>query len=137
MEVSMEDDKSLLDSMSEQAKADRKRNLKIQELERKIAEILEVEVEKIEYEWGWQRKEDGTRFCPASNGGDVAALIAIFRLDIHHKPRDPVRGYADVSVTHIDEETGLPTLMLLASEFSNSLPRTICEAAVMIAERGY
>ena len=104
--------------------------LQTQKLEREIAELLGVAITEIDGEWGWQRTDNGRRFSPSTDGGDAFDLISEFRLNVHHLPRDPVRGYTDVVVTHTDSQTGRPMIALHSSDFSYSLPRTLCEAAI-------
>lgn len=124
-----------LAKMQADAEVQRQKATATQELDRKVAQILGVDLEPIDGEWGWQRSGTGSRFEPTSDGAVAFGLISQLRLNIQHLPRDPVRGYTDIAVSHSDARTGDPTLTLHSKDFSYSLPRTLCEVAVMVTSR--
>ena len=115
---------------AERTAQDRQQRLKVEELDRQAAALLEVSIKKSEFESGWERQDNGARYSPTSDGAIACDLIKVARLNITHRPIDPVRRTSEVLVTFAMDNGQPSPMVFYSSDFEGSLAMTVCAAAI-------
>jgi hypothetical protein len=93
-----------------------------QNLDSEVASIFSIKLERIENEWGWTRSDSGERYSPTSDSALAFELLQLCRLGVRFLDND-------VEVSFSARHSAQP-LFVFASDYGNSLPRTIAVAAV-------
>jgi hypothetical protein len=93
-----------------------------EQLDLAIAELLGVEVTKLEEAWGWARKDTGAEFSPVFDSAIALDLIERFRLDIRF-------AINNIVVTFFASRGSEEPHHIYASDHMRSLTRTVAEAA--------